>query len=264
MPGASQHKPSRNDLLGTAETQLLLAGNPVRAGGPVRLQSVRPAPGAGGPVGPGGVPGLPGRHPGRAALPGGGPRVRPAQPRGGHAALGAGGHGLRPGPWSPPTSPVAGRPSSRGQTGFLVPAEDAGALAQAMGRFLDDPGLAARMGVAGRQYAIAKSRRAPSERRDPLGHGAGSGRSDLRVRPVARARGFGGASPAMDPSARAVQDQGFTSSLVPPPARWSRTSGRLRWDFRPGSWSNPTNPPWPASFGFPPERAHSRCHWGCS
>ncbi len=43
-----------------------------------------------------------------------------------------------------------------GQTGFLVPAKDAGALAQAMERFLDDPGLAARMGVAGRQYAIAK------------------------------------------------------------------------------------------------------------
>lgn len=43
-----------------------------------------------------------------------------------------------------------------GQTGFLVPARDPGALAEAMARFVADPALAVRMGEQGRQYAAAK------------------------------------------------------------------------------------------------------------
>lgn len=40
-----------------------------------------------------------------------------------------------------------------GQNGFLVPPRDADALAGAMERFLRDPALAPRMGIAGRQIA---------------------------------------------------------------------------------------------------------------
>lgn len=40
-----------------------------------------------------------------------------------------------------------------GETGFLVPIGDPGALAAAMRRFLDDPGLAARLGTASRALA---------------------------------------------------------------------------------------------------------------
>jgi glycosyltransferase involved in cell wall biosynthesis len=43
-----------------------------------------------------------------------------------------------------------------GQTGFLVPVRDAGALAEAMEKFIADPGLAARMGAKGRDYALGK------------------------------------------------------------------------------------------------------------
>jgi glycosyltransferase involved in cell wall biosynthesis len=43
-----------------------------------------------------------------------------------------------------------------GQTGFLVPAKDPVALAEAMGRFQADPTLAQRMGTAARIYAEAK------------------------------------------------------------------------------------------------------------
>jgi glycosyltransferase involved in cell wall biosynthesis len=43
-----------------------------------------------------------------------------------------------------------------GQTGFLVPARDPGALAETMARFVADPALAIRMGEQGRRYAAAK------------------------------------------------------------------------------------------------------------
>lgn len=40
-----------------------------------------------------------------------------------------------------------------GLNGFLVPLRDAGALAAAMRRFVDDPGLIAAMGAASRRLA---------------------------------------------------------------------------------------------------------------
>jgi glycosyltransferase involved in cell wall biosynthesis len=43
-----------------------------------------------------------------------------------------------------------------GVNGYLVPPQDAGALAEAMCRFLDDPSLSARMGEASRQLAEDK------------------------------------------------------------------------------------------------------------
>ncbi|MBI1752391.1 MAG: glycosyltransferase family 4 protein [Acidobacteria bacterium] len=43
-----------------------------------------------------------------------------------------------------------------GQTGFLVPTRNVEALAEAMERFITDPGLAIRMGAAGRAYAEEK------------------------------------------------------------------------------------------------------------
>ncbi len=41
-----------------------------------------------------------------------------------------------------------------GETGLLVPPDDPSALAQAIGRLLDDPGLRARLGAAGRQRVL--------------------------------------------------------------------------------------------------------------
>ena len=43
-----------------------------------------------------------------------------------------------------------------GRTGLLVPPSDPKALADAVNRLLDDPGLAAEMGRAGRERAIAE------------------------------------------------------------------------------------------------------------
>ena len=41
-----------------------------------------------------------------------------------------------------------------GETGLLVPPDDPGALAAAIGRLLDDPALRARLGAAGRQRVL--------------------------------------------------------------------------------------------------------------
>jgi glycosyltransferase involved in cell wall biosynthesis len=43
-----------------------------------------------------------------------------------------------------------------GETGLLVPPGDPGALATALGRVLDDPVLAARLSVAGRERVLAR------------------------------------------------------------------------------------------------------------
>jgi starch synthase len=42
-----------------------------------------------------------------------------------------------------------------GRTGLLVPPSDPAALAAAINRLLDDPDLARRMGIAGRERAVA-------------------------------------------------------------------------------------------------------------
>jgi glycosyltransferase involved in cell wall biosynthesis len=57
-------------------------------------------------------------------------------------------------------SEVGGIPSLvlHDQTGLLVPAADAGALAAALGRLIDSPALRARFGAAGRQHAEAACR----------------------------------------------------------------------------------------------------------
>ena len=51
------------------------------------------------------------------------------------------------------TTPVGGIPEAvtHGEQGFLVPAGDAQALAEHIGRLVDDPALCQRMGLAGRQ-----------------------------------------------------------------------------------------------------------------
>jgi glycosyltransferase involved in cell wall biosynthesis len=43
-----------------------------------------------------------------------------------------------------------------GETGLLVPPDDPGALAGAIGRLMDDPGLRARLGAAGRQRVVSR------------------------------------------------------------------------------------------------------------
>ena len=43
-----------------------------------------------------------------------------------------------------------------GETGLLVPPDDPGALAAAIGRLLDDPGLRARLGAAGRRRVVSR------------------------------------------------------------------------------------------------------------
>ena len=43
-----------------------------------------------------------------------------------------------------------------GETGLLVPPDDPGALAVAIGRLMDDPGLRARLGAAGRQRVVSR------------------------------------------------------------------------------------------------------------
>src|SRR6202042_2740775 len=43
-----------------------------------------------------------------------------------------------------------------GETGLLVPPDDPGALAAAIGRLLDDPDLRARLGDAGRQRGLGR------------------------------------------------------------------------------------------------------------
>lgn len=52
-------------------------------------------------------------------------------------------------------APGCGETIRDGESGFIVPRGDAAALARAMARFLDDPGLAARMGAAARTRACA-------------------------------------------------------------------------------------------------------------
>jgi glycosyltransferase involved in cell wall biosynthesis len=42
------------------------------------------------------------------------------------------------------------------ETGLLVPPDDPGALALAIGRLLDDPALRARLGAAGRQRVMSR------------------------------------------------------------------------------------------------------------
>ena len=42
-----------------------------------------------------------------------------------------------------------------GETGLLVPPDDPGALAAAIGRLLDDPALRARLGAAGRRRVVS-------------------------------------------------------------------------------------------------------------
>src|SRR5271165_1049417 len=42
------------------------------------------------------------------------------------------------------------------ETGLLVPPDDPGALAAAIGRLLDDPGLRARLGAAGRERVLGR------------------------------------------------------------------------------------------------------------
>jgi glycosyltransferase involved in cell wall biosynthesis len=42
------------------------------------------------------------------------------------------------------------------ETGLLVPPDDPGALALAIGRLLDDPGLRAQLGAAGRQRVMSR------------------------------------------------------------------------------------------------------------
>lgn len=53
-------------------------------------------------------------------------------------------------------APGCGETIREGESGFAVPRGDPAALAQAMARFLDDPGLAARMGAAARAQACAR------------------------------------------------------------------------------------------------------------
>jgi glycosyltransferase involved in cell wall biosynthesis len=43
-----------------------------------------------------------------------------------------------------------------GQDGLLIPPHDAGALAHAIARLIDSPGLAARLGAAARAKVLAK------------------------------------------------------------------------------------------------------------